>query len=142
MVQEFYGGRKRSGKKIYRSRRRKRSRTKNKVGGGGLMIIRSKSFRSPSKNPMVCRKEKKMLGKDMFYDSEDCSNMMNIHPHPHPHHFHKRGSKKKHKKKGKRSRRRRPKIIVMRSRCGNCGLQHGGAPCGMKGGSHHYQHGG
>ena len=138
MVKELYGGRKRSGKKIYRSRRRKRTRTKNKVGGGGLMIIRSKSFRSPSKNPMVCRKEKKMLGKDMFYDSEDCSNMMNIHPH----HFHKRGSKKKHKKKGKHSRRRKPKIIVMGSRCGNCGLQHGGAPCGMKGGFHHSQRGG
>ena len=139
MVQEFYGGRKRTGKKRYRSRRRKRSRTKNKVGGGGLMIIRSKSFRSPSKNPMVCRKEKKMLGKDMFYDSEDCSNMMRMNIHPH--HFHKRGSKKKHKKR-KHSHRRRPKIIVMRSRCGNCGLQHGGGSCGMKGGSHHHQQGG
>ena len=124
-----------------RARSRRRRRTRDKVGGGGIMIIRSNSMRSPSKNPMICRKEKKMLGKDMFYDSENCSNMMDMNSH---HHLHRKASKKKQKKKkGKHSRRRKPKVIVMRSRCGNCGLQHGGGSCSMKGGTHHNsQHGG
>ena len=143
-MKEIYGGSRKKSKRVRSRRRSRRRRSRsNKVGGGGVMIIRSNSFRSPSKNPMVCRKEKKMLGEDMFYDSEDCSNMMKMNIHPHHHHLRKRGSKRKHKKKkGKHSRRRKPKVIVMGSRCGNCGLQHGGAPCGMKGGSHHYQHGG
>ena len=105
-----------------RSKRFKRRQSKNKRGGGGIMIIKrkSQSMINPSDNPMMCYGVNKRLPNNVFYDNEVCSNV----PSSLMKRKRKRRKRTKHNKKSV-SFEGKPKILVI-----------GG---GKKGGGHHHE---